>query len=59
MTAVDWSDVRGHVVNAADDIHIREVNGSAGDILEYQRNRETGFHVIAIGGDKLCARPDA
>jgi hypothetical protein len=53
MTPIDWNDVQVHVVNAADDINVREVNGSAGDILEYQRNRETGFNVIAIGGDKL------
>jgi len=53
LVAVDWNGVRAHVANAADDIQIREVNGSAGDILEYQRNQETGFNVIAIGGDKL------
>ena len=28
--------------------------GAAGDILDYETHRETGFSVIAIGGDKLA-----
>lgn len=53
LVPVAWRQVEAHVANAAHDIHIREINGSAGDILEYERHRETGFNVIAIGGDKL------
>ncbi len=53
LTPLEWTDVQAHVANAVDDIQVREINGSAGDILEYKRNEDTGFNVIAIGGDKL------
>ena len=32
----------------------RTINGTAGDILDYETYRETGLTVIAIGGDKLA-----
>jgi hypothetical protein len=53
LVSVSWNDVRAHIANSAADIHVREINGTAGDILEYERHRETGFNVIAVGGDKL------
>ena len=33
---------------------MRTINGTAGDILDYETHRETGLTVIAIGGDKLA-----
>jgi hypothetical protein len=53
IVAVSWESVRPHLANVADDIHIRQINGTAGDILEYERHQETGLNVIAVGGDKL------
>jgi hypothetical protein len=53
LVPVSWDDVEAHLANCVADIHIREINGTAGDILEYERHKETGFNVIAIGGDKL------
>ena len=32
---------------------MRTINGSAGDVLDYEENKLTGLNVIAIGGDKL------
>jgi hypothetical protein len=36
------------------DIHVRQINGTAGDILDYEEHKATGLNVIAIGGDKLA-----
>ncbi len=44
------SPLLGQVVSS---IEVRQINGSARDILDYELNRETGLNVIAIGGDKL------
>ena len=40
----------GQIVSS---IEVRQINGSARDILDYETSRETGLNVIAIGGDKL------
>jgi hypothetical protein len=53
LTALPWNAVERHLADVVEDIHVREVNGSAGDILDYETHRATGFNVIAIGGDKL------
>jgi hypothetical protein len=50
---VAWDAVRTHLSSAAQSIQVREVNGRAGDILDYETYRDTGLNVIAIGGDKL------
>jgi len=34
--------------------HVRAINGSAKDVLDYIENEATGIRVIAIGGDKLA-----
>lgn len=44
-----WKDL----ADVATGIRIRIINGSAGDILDYETHRSTGIDVIAIGGDKL------
>jgi hypothetical protein len=48
-----WSEIEEFVVNVASALDIREINGSAGDVLDYAAAQETGLNVIAIGGDKL------
>ena len=32
---------------------VRVINGTAGDVLDYEEHQRTGLKVIAIGGDKL------
>ena len=50
----DWSEVEPLLLTAAKDIQLFEINGSAGDVLEYETHRDTGLNVIAVGGDKLA-----
>ena len=49
-----WSDVALQVGPAIDRIRVREINGSSGDVLDYEMHRENGLSVIAVGGDKLA-----
>jgi hypothetical protein len=49
-----WEQVEPHVQNVLESIHVRTINGTAGDILDYETHRDTGFNVIAVGGDKLA-----
>lgn len=51
---VDWEDVRPLLLQSASSIQVREFNGSARDVIDYEAYRETGLNVIAIGGDKLA-----
>jgi hypothetical protein len=51
---ITWEQVEPHILNAIESISVRTINGTAGDILDYETHRETGFSVIAIGGDKLA-----
>jgi hypothetical protein len=48
-----WDEVSERLKEVALSIHVRTINGSAGDILDYEENRMTGLNVIAVGGDKL------
>ena len=48
-----WQEVCARLKEVALSIHLRTINGSAGDILDYEENRLTGLNVIAVGGDKL------
>jgi len=48
-----WSQVAPHVQWSASSIEVREINGTAGDVLDYVAHEGTGLNVIAIGGDKL------
>lgn len=57
LTDLNWREVSSKLVDVVEDIHmagIREINGSSGDILDYEDMRETGVNLIAIGGDKLA-----
>jgi hypothetical protein len=49
---LDWKHVNQHLVAAMEKLEVREINGSAGDVLDYLDN-PSGLNVIAIGGDKL------
>lgn len=50
---VSWQDVQTHLHEIIRLTEIREVNGSAKDVLDYEYHREKGLITIAIGGDKL------
>lgn len=50
----DWEQILPQLSLVVDDIHIREINGTARDILDYERYKSSGMNVIAIGGDKLA-----
>ncbi len=48
-----WNEVEAHLLDAVVSIKVRSINGSAGDVLDYETQRATGLSVIAVGGDKL------
>jgi hypothetical protein len=48
-----WDATSERLKEVALSIHLRTINGSAGDILDYEEHRITGLNVIAVGGDKL------
>lgn len=49
---VTWKEVKERIVSAALSIDVREINGAAGDVLDYLQH-ESGLNVVAVGGDKL------
>jgi hypothetical protein len=49
---LDWSAVDKDLVTAMEKLDVREINGSAGDVLDYLDHPD-GLNVVAIGGDKL------
>lgn len=49
----DWNDIRTEILPSIEKMQIKEINGRAGDILEYKTYAGTGINIIAIGGDKL------
>lgn len=49
----DWEIVKTNLYKAVQKIEVKSINGSSGDIIDYQLNEEKGISVIAIGGDKL------
>ena len=51
---VSWEAVEEHLARVVTDISVREINGTAGDVLDYDAHHATGLNVIAIGGDKLA-----
>ena len=48
-----WADVIKYIPDVLGDIETRMINGTAGDVLDYERHSGRGLKVIAIGGDKL------
>jgi hypothetical protein len=53
LPAVAWEQVQPLLLGIAAAIQVRQINGTAGDILDYDTHKDTGLSVIAIGGDKL------
>ncbi|WP_405232523.1 Z1 domain-containing protein [Lentisalinibacter salinarum] len=49
---LEWAIVDSHLLPAIEKIETREINGSAGDVLDYLDHTD-GLNVIAVGGDKL------
>jgi hypothetical protein len=49
----DWSEIEPLLSIAVEPIVVRSINGEARDVLDYFENRDSGFNVIAIGGNKL------
>jgi hypothetical protein len=49
----DWDEIQRLVTLVVDDIKIMEINGAAGEALEYEKHKDIGLNVIAVGGDKL------
>ncbi|MFC1574757.1 Z1 domain-containing protein [Gemmatimonadota bacterium] len=48
-----WEEIKAQLLPAASSIQVRTINGLAGDVLDYEKHKENGLHVVAIGGDKL------
>lgn len=54
LTDIRWREIEEMLAEVSADVEVREINGSARDILDYENHRYTGLNVIAIGGDKLA-----
>lgn len=52
MQHLDWEQVQSNLYHAVSRIQVKEINGSAKDILDYFEHKN-GLNVIAVGGDKL------
>lgn len=50
---VSWEQVKECLTKAIFKIQVREVNGTAKDVLDYEENKSNGLSVIAVGGNKL------
>lgn len=48
-----WEEIKPLLNRAAQKIIVKSINGSSGDVIDYQQYEKTGISVIAIGGDKL------
>ncbi|MGN0087796.1 MAG: Z1 domain-containing protein [Candidatus Limimorpha sp.] len=53
MQIHEWEEIKPLLNRAAQKIIVKSINGSSGDVIDYQQNDKTGISVIAIGGDKL------
>ncbi|MEO5375540.1 MAG: Z1 domain-containing protein [Alphaproteobacteria bacterium] len=51
---IGWTDVERVLPDIVSDIHVRMINGTAKDTLDYAEHVGAGLKVIAIGGDKLA-----
>lgn len=52
ITEIMWNEMWPYLYDAAARIRVKLINGTAGDILDYEEHLD-GLSVIAIGGDKL------
>jgi len=53
MKVHSWEEIKPLLKRAAQKIVVKSINGSSGDVIDYQQHEKTGISVIAIGGDKL------
>lgn len=51
--AVTWEQVRAQLADSSDKIQLITANGKTKADIDYDAYKETGFSVIAVGGDKL------
>ncbi|CUX58432.1 Z1 domain-containing protein [Agrobacterium genomosp. 13] len=49
----DWRTIAPTLASIADRVRLKEINGQAGDVLDYENFKGEGIDVIAVGGDKL------
>lgn len=49
----DWGTVAPTLADVAERIKLKEINGQATDVLDYENFKGDGVDVIAVGGDKL------
>jgi len=48
-----WEEISREILPAIQSVMVRRINGSASDVLDYDKHKKTGLNVVAIGGDKL------
>lgn len=48
-----WERISSEFLHVIESIKVKEINGSAGDILDYKEHKADGLNVIVVGGDKL------
>ncbi|MDC0159965.1 Z1 domain-containing protein [Gemmatimonadales bacterium] len=48
-----WDRIEPHLEDVIASIKIREINGYAGEVLDYKDHEKGGLNVVAVGGDKL------
>lgn len=53
LKATEWSAVERELHEAADRIRVQVVNSDLKEPIDYEGHEETGYSVIAVGGDKL------
>jgi len=53
LQSLTWDEVLTELISAILKIQVRGINGEAKGVLDYDDNRQSGLHVIAVGGDKL------
>ncbi|UVK55377.1 Z1 domain-containing protein [Mesorhizobium sp. AR02] len=53
IVPVDWPAIRAALSNSSDKIQVIVANGRSKSAIDYDRYKDTGLSVIAIGGDKL------
>lgn len=51
--STEWATIEPHLDAAAASIQVRQINGHAGEVLDYIQHEGQGLNVVAIGGDKL------
>ncbi|MDN7135985.1 Z1 domain-containing protein [Pseudidiomarina terrestris] len=48
-----WTEVSSKILAVTQSIKVRRINGSSGEVLDYDQHKSKGLNIIAIGGDKL------